>query len=119
MPRREHAHNLDDIRAHIPHVPRAMEIYNDRLIAYSLGNFATYGRFNLSGYLGVGLVLDVTLDAEGKFVSGQILPTKQIGEGVPEPDPDNKAVDLIRKLSKEDFPATGVQVAQDGTLGQK
>ena len=109
----------DLVLGHGPHVPRAMEIYKDRLIAYSLGNFATYGRFNLSGYLGVGLILDVTLDSEGKFVSGQILPTKQIGEGVPQPDPDNKAVDLIRKLSKEDFPATGVQVAQDGTLGRK
>ena len=64
-----------------PTFPGRWRVYNDRLIAYSLGNFATYGRFNLSGYLGVGLVLDVTLDAEGKFVSGQILPTKQIGRG--------------------------------------
>ena len=109
----------DLILGHGPHVPRAMEIYDERLIAYSLGNFATYGRFNLSGYLGVGLILEVEVDAQGKFVGGQILPTKQLGEGVPVPDPDAKAVDLIRKLSDEDFPTTGVVVAQDGTIGAR
>jgi len=31
-------------------------------------------------------------------------------------DPDGKAIDLIRLLSDEDFPETGVRVAQDGTL---
>lgn len=109
----------DLVLGHGPHVPRAMEVYNDRLIAYSLGNFATYGRFNLSGYLGVGLVLEVELDSQGRFVGGQILPTKQVGEGVPEPDPDHKATDLIRKLSREDFPSSGVVVAQDGSLGKR
>ena len=31
----------DLVIGHGPHVPRAMELYRDRLIAYSLGNFAT------------------------------------------------------------------------------
>ncbi|HJN76216.1 MAG TPA: CapA family protein [Myxococcota bacterium] len=109
----------DLILGHGPHVPRAMEIYEDRLIAYSLGNFATYGRFNLSGYLGVGLVLEVVLDDQGRFVSGRIIPTEQLGQGVPAPDPEGRAVDLVRKLSEEDFPSTGVVVAQDGTLGPR
>ena len=46
---------------HGPHVLRGMEIYNNRLIAYSLGNFATYGRFNLSGNNGLGAVLELQL----------------------------------------------------------
>jgi tetratricopeptide (TPR) repeat protein len=108
----------DLVLGHGPHVPRAMEVYQDRLIAYSLGNFATYGRFNLSGYLGVGLILEVTLDAEGRFATGQILATKQVGEGVPEPDPEGAAIDLIRKLSAEDFPGSGVVVGQDGSIGK-
>ena len=121
---REFTHAVVDAGAdlvfgHGPHVPRAIEVYEDRLIAYSLGNFATYGRFNLSGYLGVGLVLDVTVDGKGRFVAGQILPTKQVGQGVPEPDPEGQAIDLIRKLSAEDFPTTGVQVAQDGSIGPR
>lgn len=109
----------DLVIGHGPHVLRAMEVYKDRLIAYSLGNFATYGRFTLSGNLGVGGVLEVVLDRDGRFVSGKILPTRQVGEGVVEKDPDSKALDLVRTLSEQDFPTTGVKVAQDGTLGRR
>lgn len=108
----------DLVLGHGPHVLRAMEVYNGRLIAYSLGNFATYGRFNLSGKLGIGAVLDVTLDAEGTFVSGRILPTLQEGEGIAKKDPEGQALDLVRSLSEADFPATGVKVALDGTLAR-
>ena len=112
-------HGADLILGHGPHVPRAIEIYDDRLIAYSLGNFATYGRFNLSGYLGVGLILEVEVDKDGQFVAGNILGTRQEGEGVPVMDPENEAAALIRKLSDEDFPATGVVVGQDGSIGKR
>ena len=37
----------DLVLGHGPHVLRGMEIYKDRLIAYSMGNFATYGMFSL------------------------------------------------------------------------
>ena len=45
------AHTLIDegadiIIGHGPHVPRAIEVYKERFIAYSLGNFATYARFH-------------------------------------------------------------------------
>ncbi len=109
----------DLVLGHGPHVLRGMEVYRDRLIAYSLGNFATYGRFNLSGNLGVGAVLDVTLDAEGRFVTGRILPTRQEGEGLVRKDPEGRAIDLVRTLSAEDFPDTGVEVARDGTLARR
>ena len=106
----------DLVIGHGPHVLRGMEIYNDRLIAYSLGNFATYSRFNLSGNSGLGAILDVTMDKQGRFVSGQILPTIQEGEGFPVKDEEARAVDLIRTLTQQDFPEYGVRVAQDGTL---
>ncbi len=106
----------DLVLGHGPHVLRGMEIYKDRLIAYSLGNFATYGRFNLSGFLGVGVVLDVTLTPDGRFVTGKLLPTKQQGAGIPSRDEAGEAIDLIRTLSQDDFPQTGVQVAGDGSL---
>ncbi len=109
----------DLVIGHGPHVLRGVEVYKDRLVAYSLGNFATYGRFNVRGNGGVGVVLDVTMDAEGKFVAGKLLPTKQVGEGTPMKDPEGKAIDLIRVLSAEDFPETGVKVAQDGTLAER
>ena len=64
-------------------------------------------------------MLEVVLDDQGRFVSGRIIPTEQLGQGVPAPDPEGRAVDLVRKLSEEDFPSTGVVVAQDGTLGPR
>lgn len=109
----------DLVLGHGPHVLRGMEVYNDRLIAYSLGNFATYGRFNLSGNLGIGAVLEVQLDKQGRFTGGRILSTRQEGQGVPVKDDSQRAADLVRMLSTEDFPQTGVQVAQDGTLAQR
>lgn len=108
----------DLVIGHGPHVLRGMEIYNDRLIAYSLGNFATYSRFNLSGNSGLGVVLDVTMDKKGRFVSGQLLPTVQEGEGFPVKDTESRAVDLIRTLTQQDFPEHGVRVAQDGSLAE-
>jgi len=106
----------DLVLGHGPHVLRGIEVYNDRLIAYSLGNFATYGRFGLTNNLAVGAVLEVTLAADGRFVGGKLLPTRQVGDGEVEKDPDHKAIDLVRLLSTEDFKATGVKVAQDGSL---
>jgi poly-gamma-glutamate capsule biosynthesis protein CapA/YwtB (metallophosphatase superfamily) len=108
----------DLVIGHGPHVLRGMEVYRDRLIAYSLGNFATYSRFNLTGNSGLGVVLDVTLDKQGRFVAGQLLPTIQEGEGFPVKDPEARAVDLIRTLTQQDFPEHGVRVAQDGTLAE-
>ncbi len=109
----------DLVLGHGPHVLRGMEVYKERLVAYSLGNFATYGRFNLSGPLGVGAVLEVNLDGEGRFLGGRLLPTQQEGKGIPVIDPNDRALDLVRTLSREDFPQTGVVVARDGSLGAR
>jgi len=106
----------DLVLGHGPHVLRGMEVYNDRLIAYSLGNFATYGRFNIRGPNGLGVILETVLAADGAFVGGRLLSTRQEGRGVPVPDESGEGADLIRKLSMEDFPKTGILVAQDGTL---
>ena len=109
----------DLILGHGPHVLRGMEVYSGRLIAYSLGNFATYGRFNLSGNLGIGAVLEVELDKEGKFIGGKLLPTAQEGRGRPIRDNKARAIDLVRMLSSQDFPKTHVRVAKDGSLSTK
>ena len=109
----------DLVLGHGPHVPRGMEIYKDRLVAYSLGNFATYGRFNLSGNLSVGFVLETELAPDGRFLQGKILPTKQQGRGIPKKDNEGTAIDLIRSLSLEDFPETAPIIAQDGQIAPK
>ncbi len=106
----------DAVIGHGPHVLRGLEFYKGRLVAYSLGNFATYGKFNLSGPLGVGVVLELELDQAGQFVSGKLLPTKQVEGGIPKRDEAARAVALIRTLSQEDFPTTAPKIGDDGTL---
>ena len=102
-----------------PHVVRGMEVYKDRLIAYSLGNFATYRAFNIWGLNGIGLILEADIDETGRFIAGKIIPTRQIGFGIPVLDKKMIAEDVMRVLSQQDFPDTGVIIAQDGTLQKK
>ena len=106
----------DLVIGHGPHVLRAMEVYKGRLVAYSLGNFATYGRFNIRGVSGLGVVMEATLNADGSLASGKLLPTRQLGRGVPAPDETKEGINAIRNLSKEDFPSTGVVIGQGGTF---
>ncbi|MBL8785474.1 MAG: CapA family protein [Deltaproteobacteria bacterium] len=106
----------DLILGHGPHVPRAIELYGGRLIAYSLGNFATYQRFNLTGPAGIAFVLEVALDRDGAFLSGQVHPIRQVAPGGPLPDPSGAVLPILRRLSREDFPETGVAIDDAGGL---
>ncbi|MDR2034231.1 MAG: CapA family protein [Helicobacteraceae bacterium] len=93
----------DLVVGHGPHVPRGMEIYKDRLIAYSLGNFATWEMMNLSGFRGLAPILEVTLASDGTFTRGKIHSAIQVKPGGPRIDPTNAAANLMRDLSIEDF----------------
>ncbi len=107
----------DLVLGHGPHLLRGMEIYRGRLIAYSLGNFCTYGRFNLSGPLGRAMVLEVTLDPDsGKFRSGRMQSTIQRKPGGPEPDPDKGGIADVRRLGAADFPYTAPKIDADGRI---
>jgi len=101
---------------HGPHVVRGMEVYRGRLIAYSLGNFATYGGMNLAGPNGLSLVLEARLGPDGAFAGGRILPARQERPGGPHLDPAGAVIPVVRRLSQEDFGAAAVQVADDGVL---
>lgn len=100
----------DLVLGHGPHVVRGLELYKDRLIAYSLGNFATYGRFDLSGALGYTVMLEVSLSADGRFAGGKLISTRQEGKGVPMPDETGRGAKLARSLTLQDFPKTGVRI---------
>ena len=106
----------DLVIGHGPHVPRGVELYRGRLIAYSLGNFATYGRFTIRGATALAPVLEVELGPDGAFEGGRILAARQLGEGVPEADPSGEVIALMRRLSAEDFPASEATVEADGTI---
>ncbi len=100
-----------------PHVVRGMEVYRGRLIAYSLGNFATYGKFGLSGPTGLSLILEVRLSPEtGAFRGGRIHALRQVKPGGPRRDPSEAVIPVVARLSKQDFGAAAVHVAKNGAL---
>jgi hypothetical protein len=106
----------DLVIGHGPHVVRAMERYNDRLIAYSLGNFATYYGISVAGIKGVAPILIAILDDEGRFVEGEIISTRQLRPAGPSLDPQHRALNLIRGLSTEDFGNPGLSFHADGRI---
>ena len=107
----------DLVLGHGPHVLRAMEVYQGKLIAYSLGNFLTYGLFNLKGPNGISTILKVRLDPEtGRFLDGQLVPVKLVNGGLPEIDPEGEGVRIVRRLSEEDLDTRQLTVDEDGCL---
>jgi poly-gamma-glutamate capsule biosynthesis protein CapA/YwtB (metallophosphatase superfamily) len=109
----------DMVFGHGPHVARAIDVYKERIIAYSLGNFATYGRFNLTGPNGIAPILEVDVDYKGKFIKGKIHATKQLGEGGPVVDEENAVIKDIIALSREDFPESVLTIDETGNLYYK
>ncbi|MDH4090119.1 MAG: CapA family protein [Cyclobacteriaceae bacterium] len=106
----------DIIFGHGPHVTRAIEVYKQRFIAYSLGNFCTYRGISVSGINGLAPIMRLYTDRDGKFLRGQIIPTYQTyGEGV-RVDPQNQAIKKIQELTKKDFPESQIQIAENGFI---
>ncbi len=105
----------DLVWGHGPHVPRALEIYNDRLIAYSLGNFCTWG-FNLGDERGLAPILEVNMDTAGVFLSGRVHSAEQRTYTNLRVDTLHRAARLIRRLSLEDFPKSTPLISEDGLI---
>ncbi len=106
----------DLLIGHGPHVPRGMEVYKKRLIMYSLGNFLTYGRFNLRGPSGEAPLIKIEVTPEGEFLQGNIHSFYQDYSLGPRRDPDQRAMRTIRRLSQEDFPESPVDIDDTGRI---
>lgn len=106
----------DLVVGHGPHVVRAVERYHNRLIAYSLGNFATYYGISVEGIKGIAPILVATLDGEGNFIEGKIHSTIQRRPDGPSIDEKDRALNLMRSLSIRDFTTPGIVFNPDGTL---
>lgn len=109
-------HGADVILGHGPHVPRALEVYKNRLIAYSLGNFLTYGRFNLRGAAGEAPLLELKTNAKGEFIDGQIHAFRQSYSLGVRNDPKLSAIKTIQRLSLEDFPENQIKIDSSGRI---
>jgi len=108
----------DIVFGHGPHVTRAVELYEDRLICYSLGNFCTYRRFNLSGPNGIAPIVKVYTDQDGVFLSGEIIPVWQPGEGGPRIDPEKRVIKKLQTLNEMDFPGQSIIINDDGIISR-
>jgi hypothetical protein len=109
-------HGADIIFGHGPHVTRAVEIYKNRFIAYSLGNFCTYGGINVSGINGLAPIMKVYTDREGKFYKAQIIPTYQVAQDKVRLDQQKRVIKKIQELTKKDFPEVPVRIDDNGLI---
>jgi hypothetical protein len=107
----------DLVIGHGPHVPRALELYHERLIAYSLGNFATYWGIKVSGDNGLAPILSVEIAEDGRFLGGKIVSARQIRPAGPLIDEKHTAARTIRALTIADFPTTPLAFDERGNIG--
>jgi len=106
----------DLVVGHGPHVLRGLELYRDRLIAYSLGNFITYGGFELSGAQGLATLLEVELDGVGEFQQGRLLSGRQESPGGGVRAFSSEAATRLATLSRADFGAASPRIGRDGRI---
>ncbi len=115
------AHALIDVGAdvvfgHGPHVTRGIEVYNERFISYSLGNFCTYRGISVTGINGLAPIVKVSTDRDGKFFYGKITPTIQsYGTGV-KIDANRQVIKIMQELSKKDFPESPIRIDDNGLI---
>ena len=101
-----------------PHVTRAVELYKNKFISYSAGNFATFGKINISGSMGLAPIFKIKIDSNGNFISGEIIPIRQTYESLgPFIDSEKSVIKKIISLNKSDFPnGNGLSITADGKI---
>lgn len=104
----------DVVLGHGPHVVRAFDLYKGRFIAYSLGNFVTYGRMNLSGPNGLAPLVKINTTKDGEFISGQIVSFRQFEDRGLVFDAMNSAAQKIIELTKSDIPECVLKFDKNG-----
>jgi len=112
-------HGADLVIGHGPHVPRAVDLYKGKFIAYSLGNFATNTGVNISGESGYAPIVKIRTDLKGNFIDGEIISAIQDGErGERRPflDSTGACIKMIKTLTEIDLPETGISI--DGKTGK-
>jgi hypothetical protein len=107
----------DLVIGHGPHVLRSLDYYKNKLIAYSLGNFLTYGNISITGINGAAGVLEVELDEDnGNFIRGKFIPTRQIDRGYPIYDKQKEAIGLLTNLLMKIKPKPKLLITNNGLI---
>jgi poly-gamma-glutamate capsule biosynthesis protein CapA/YwtB (metallophosphatase superfamily) len=97
-----------------PHVLRGLQFYRGHLIAYSLGDFASYGDFSTRGILATSMILRVRLSSSGRFEQARLYPVQLAGAG--RPVPGGSAISFVARLSAADFGAGAARVQPSGVI---
>lgn len=121
---REFAHfcidaGADVVFGHGPHVVRAVELYKEHFIAYSLGNFCTPYGMNLLGISGYAPILELSLTRDGRFFAGQLHSFVQRRGVGPQPDFQHRAAKEIKRLTALDVPETPLIISDYGLIKHK
>lgn len=106
----------DVVFGHGPHVVRCIEVYKDRLIAYSLGNFCTPYGINTSGILGYAPVIVTKINRNGEFIEGKIHSFIQKRGVGPRRDSTNVVVRQIKSLTATDIPNSKIKIKNNGSF---
>ena len=106
----------DLVLGHGPHVPRAMEIYKGKIIAYSLGNFLGYRTLSTNAQTGDSMILEVKLNPAGNLISSKIIPVRMDRQGIPHIDQRFQTVRLMRYLNNQAFPKNPVKINKKGEI---
>jgi len=106
----------DVIFGHGPHVLRAVDLYKDRFIIYSLGNFCTYSRMKVSGINGLAPILKVFTNKKGEFKKAEIISCKQIKGLGTRIDKLNKAALKLQELTLSDIPEAKLKISSKGLI---
>lgn len=108
----------DVLLGHGPHVTRAVEVYKDRFITYSMGNFYTYDKVNISGVNGLAPLFKIFTDNTGKFLKAEVISTRQEKYKPIIIDEQKRVLKVIQQLTKEDFPemSSVITIDDNGTI---
>lgn len=119
----EFAHKMIDAGAdillgHGPHVTRAIELYKDRFITYSMGNFCTYDRINISGVNGLAPIYKIYTDKQGLFLKAELVSTNQVKYEPVHIDNQKRTLKIVQKLTRIDFPEMKnvISITDDGII---
>jgi capsule synthesis protein PGA_cap len=99
-----------------PHVVRGLELYRDRLIAYSLGNFLAYNTFEQGGTLSLSGIVRVRIDGTGRPRSVRWVSIRLVEPGIPRTDGTGASARLVSDVSRADFGARGLTIDRRGRV---
>ncbi len=88
---------------HGPHIIRPFEIYKQKPIFYSLGNFIGFRTLSTKGKLVQSIIAEVRFNGDGTFLGAGIIPLKMDNLGIPNVDYSVQTLNNLDDLLNDDL----------------